>query len=67
MDKSFRTWTDDYYGKDNGRKASLFVSYKGYEVEFYKDEELVEVRMLYENNRNYAQDTCENWVMEVIK
>jgi hypothetical protein len=67
MDKQFRTWTDDYFGNGNGRKASLFVSHKGYEVEFYKDDELVEVRRLYENNRDYAQDTCENWVQEVIQ
>lgn len=67
MDKNGRTWTDEYYGNGNGRKAALYVSHKGYEVEFYQDDDMVELRRLHEHSRNYAQDACENWVMEIIK
>lgn len=62
-----RTWVSEFYGKDNGRSASILSSWSGYEVEFKKDGQLVERRVLEGYNNYYAEDACRNWVEEVIK
>lgn len=67
MDKDMKTWTSDFFGKDEIRKASIYESYRGFEVRFYEHNDLVETRLLHEHNRQYAEDACENWVMGIIK
>lgn len=62
-----KTWTSDFFGKDEIRKASIYASHRGYEVQFYEYNDLVETRLLYEHTRQYAEDACENWVMGIIK
>ena len=62
-----RTFLSEFYGRDNGRRARVISTWAGLEVEFYKGEEKCETRMLTEHNLQYAEDTCENWVEEIIK
>lgn len=62
-----RTFLSEWFGRENGRRAALFVTRDGYEVDFIKDNEITEQRMLWQYSRQYAEDACENWVEEVIK
>jgi hypothetical protein len=64
---SYGTFLAEYYGRDNGRTASLYTSWQGYSVVFYKDGEVIERRSLWDHNRDYAEDACENWILEIIK
>lgn len=64
---SVRTFLSEWYGRDNGRTASLYTTWCGYEVEFYRDGELVELRRVWEHTRDYAEDACENWIEGIIK
>lgn len=67
MKRTNRTFLSEWYGRGNERTAQLYSTWCGYEVEFKKGEQLIERRMLWEHNRNYAEDACENWVEEIIK
>jgi hypothetical protein len=60
------TFISEWYGQGNGRSARLYCGWQGHTVEFIKDGEIVERRGLWEHNRNYAEDTCENWVEGII-
>jgi hypothetical protein len=50
----------------NERKARVLSVEQGFDVEFYKDDQLVETREIREHNVIYAEDCAENWVMKVI-
>ena len=56
-------WGDDKYAD---RKAIVMKNNEGFYVEFYKNEEVVERRTVYEHSENYAEDTAENFVMGII-
>jgi len=57
-------WGDDEY--DN-RKSIVCTDDKGFFVEFYEDDKLVESRNLYEHSEIYAENAAENWVIGVIR
>ena len=67
LDRQTATFLSEWYGRDNGRSARLYSGWQGYSVEFVKDGNVVEKRSLWEYSRDYAEDTCENWVEEIIK
>jgi len=56
-------WGDDTFAD---RKAIVMKNNEGFYVEFYKNEEVVERRTVYEHSENYAEDTAENFVMGII-
>ena len=64
---SYGTFLTEFYGRGNGRTAALYTSWQGYTVVFSKDGEVIERRALWEHNRDYAEDACENWILEIIK
>ena len=57
-------WGDDEYGN---RKAIVCKDDKGFLVEFYEDDKLIEPRYLYEHSEIYAENAAENWVIGVIR
>lgn len=67
INRSGMTWLSEWYGQGNGRTAALYSGWQGYSVEFLQDGVVKERRLLWEHNRDYAEDACENWVMEIIK
>lgn len=64
---SGRTFLSEWFGHGNGRTAVLYTGWQGYSVDFLKDGEIIESRSLWEHTRDYAEDACENWIMEIIK
>ena len=56
-------WGD---GEFNNRKASVMKNEKGYYVDMYKDDTLIESRPLYNHSESYAEDCAENFVMGII-
>ncbi len=60
------TYLSKWYGRGNGRTAVLYSGWQGYSVEFLQNGEVKERRLLWEHNRDYAEDACENWIMEII-
>lgn len=65
--KKMRVWLSEWYDRENGRSARLYHDWQGYTVEFLKDQKIIESRSMWDHNRDYAEDACENWVEEVIK
>jgi hypothetical protein len=63
----YGTWLSEWYGQGNGRVACLYTSWQGYSVVFLKDGKEVERRSCWGHTREYAEDACENWIMEIIK
>lgn len=61
------TLLGEWFGDGNGRTALLYTSWRGFSVDFMLNGERIEQRALWEHTRQYAEDTCENWVMEIIK
>ena len=57
-------WGDAEY---SDRKAIVMKNSEGFYVEFYKGDEIVERRTVYEHSERYAEDTAENFVMGIIK
>ena len=57
-------WGDNEY---SDRKAIVMKNSEGFYVEFYKGDEIVERRTVYEHSERYAEDTAENFVMGIIK
>ena len=57
-----------YLGRDQyaDRSAKVFRNPIGFYVELYTDNKLEERRNLYNQDRSYAEDCAENWVMGVI-
>lgn len=56
----------EYISGDGKRKAMLYNTAKGFEVELIKDNVIVERRILHDHNEYYAEDACENWIEERI-
>lgn len=63
-DKDFETMKRKIKGTTN-RTARILDS-KGFAVEFYEDDVLVETRELPGKSISYAEDTAENWVSGLI-
>ena len=55
----------EYVG-DNDRTAIIAQDEKGFLVELYKGNELVETRTVYEHSEAYAEDLAENWCQGII-
>jgi len=56
-------WGDDEY---EDRKANVMRDDKGFYVELYKGEELIEVRTLYDHSEVYAENAAENYVIGIL-
>lgn len=73
MEKSMRSDTrgltllGEWFGDGNGRTALLYTSWRGFSVDLMLNGDRIEHRALWEHTRRYAEDACENWVMEIIK
>ena len=48
------------------RKANVMRNNKGFYVELYKGEELIEVRTLYDHSEIYAENAAENYVIGIL-
>ena len=57
-------WGDGEYVN---RKSIVCKDDKGFLVEFYENDILIEPRYLYEHSEIYAENAAENWVIGVIK
>jgi hypothetical protein len=65
--KEYGTFISEYYGRNNGRTATIIHSWQGYTVVFSENGEKIERRALWDHTRQYAEDACENWVEGIIK
>ena len=52
--------------KGQTNRTARILDEKGYAVEFYEDDVLVETRQLPGKSISYAEDTAENWVSGLI-
>lgn len=57
-------WGDDKY---SNRRAEVCRDDKGFFVQFFKDDQFIEFRTLYDHSERYAEDAAENWVIGVIQ
>lgn len=62
-----RTWLSEFFSEDGYRTARLYTSTFGYEVEFFEHDKTIRIERLFEHNRQYAEDACDNWVRGIIK
>ena len=63
-EKDFETMKRKIKGQTS--RTAKIIDEKGYAVEFYEDEVLVETRQLPGKSISYAEDTAENWVSGLI-
>ena len=63
-DRDFETMKRKIKGQTN--RTARILDEKGYAVEFYEDDVLVETRQLPGKSISYAEDTAENWVSGLI-
>ena len=63
-DRDFETMKRKIKGQTN--RTARILDEKGYAVEFYEDNVLVETRQLPGKSISYAEDTAENWVSGLI-
>ena len=63
-DRDFETMKRKIKGTTN--RTARILDEKGYAVEFYEDDVLVETRQLPGKSISYAEDTAENWVSGLI-
>jgi hypothetical protein len=56
-------WGDNEY---SNRMANVMKNEKGFYVDMYKNEKLVESRPLYEHSEIYAENAAENFVMGIL-
>jgi hypothetical protein len=63
-DKDFETMKRKIKGITN--RTATIIDQKGFAVEFYEDDVLVETRELPGKSISYAEDTAENWVSGLI-
>lgn len=63
-DKDFETMKRKIKGKIN--RTAKIIDQKGFAVEMYEDDVLVETRELPGKSISYAEDTAENWVSGLI-
>ena len=57
-----------YWGSDkySNRMAHVMKNDKGFYIDMYKGEELVESRPLYDHSEVYAESAAENYVMGIL-
>jgi hypothetical protein len=60
MNKLYHT-----YAYEN-RYAEVFKNDKGFEVELYENDKLVETREVHAHSESYAEDVADNWVQGII-
>ena len=65
MVKQLSTYWGD--GEYSGRRAEVCRDDKGFFVQFFKNDQFIEFRTLYDHSERYAEDAAENWVIGVIK
>lgn len=63
-DRDFETMKRKIKGTTN--RTAKILDEKGFAVEFYEDDVLVETRQLPGKSISYAEDTAENWVSGLI-
>ena len=63
-EKDFETMKRKIKGKIN--RTAKIIDQKGFAVEMYEDDVLVETRELPGKSISYAEDTAENWVNGLI-
>jgi len=63
-DKDFETMKRKIKGTTN--RSARIIEQKGFAVEFFEDNVLVETRQLPNKSIAYAEDTAENWVSGLI-
>ena len=56
----------EYWSDDKNRKASVHKNQQGFYVKLFEGGFLREVRRLYNNNEQYAEDCAENFVLGVF-
>ena len=63
-DRDFETMKRKIKGTTN--RTAKILDEKGFAVEFYEDDVLLETRQLPGKSISYAEDTAENWVSGLI-
>lgn len=63
-DKDFETMKRKIKGKTN--RYARIIDQKGFAVQFFEDDVLVETRDLPGKSISYAEDTADNWVSGLI-
>jgi hypothetical protein len=56
-------WGDGEY---SDRRAEVCKNNRGYYVQFFIADEVVEYREVYAHSERYAEDTAENWCLGII-
>lgn len=56
----------EYYSVDEKRKAVLYNTLQGFEIELIEDGVIKERRELHNHNLYYAEDACENWIEGIM-
>ena len=64
-DKDFETMKRKIKGHTN--RTARIIDHKGFAVEFFEDDVLIETRELPNKSLSYAEDTAENWVSGLIQ
>lgn len=64
---SARRKVSDYASDDGVRRAFIYQTLKGYEVDFMRSGAVVQTRDMSEHNLRYSEDACENWVSGVMR
>lgn len=73
MEKSMRTQRDgrtfivEYFGTGNDRSARIYTAWRGYSVDLIHKGQRIDTVEVWDHTREYAEDTAENWIMEIIK
>ena len=57
-------WGDGEY---SDRRAEVCKNNRGYFVQFFTDNVLIDYREVYAHSERYAEDAAENWVIGVIQ
>ena len=56
----------EYWSDDKNRRASVHKNQQGFYVKLFEGGFLREVRRLYNNNEQYAEDCAENFVLGIF-
>ena len=57
-------WGDREY---SDRRAEVCKNNRGYFVQFFTDNVLIDYKEVYAHSERYAEDTAENWCLGVIQ
>ena len=55
------------YIEDKNKKANVFHTPDGYEVDLIQNKQVLETRKAYANSLHYAEDIAYNWISGIIK